>query len=117
MREEQQPGPVAPTRDPRHEIGALGHARVELAGDAVLLEVGAEQVRRGGLVARRIHGVEADELLEEPGHLVAEAHLRVPRTNRYSPGSRTPSPSRCASRCSTKSRWKASRWSGSRFSA
>ena len=37
-----EPRPVAGARDPRDEVRPLGHRRVELARDAVLLEVGAQ---------------------------------------------------------------------------
>ena len=65
MGQEQEPGPAGRTGDPRDEVRPLGHARVQLGGDAVVAEVVAEQPGRRGLVARRIDRVEADQLLEE----------------------------------------------------
>src|SRR5205807_4234505 len=39
VREEEEPRPVAAARYPRHEVGALGNPRVELARHPVLLQV------------------------------------------------------------------------------
>ena len=50
VREQQQRRPVAAARDPRDEVRALGHARVQLALDAVRLEVVAQQL--GGRASR-----------------------------------------------------------------
>ena len=57
----------------RDDVRALRHARVELALDAVLLEVVAEQLRGGRLVAGRVRRVDPDEPAEEVAHLAAEA--------------------------------------------
>ncbi len=79
--EEAEPRPVARARDARDEVRPLGHPRVELAGDAVRLEVAPEVLGRDRLVARRVHGVEPDQLLEEPRHLVTQrdgCHRRRP---------------------------------------
>jgi hypothetical protein len=88
VREEREPGPVARAGNPRDEVGPLRLLGVELAGDSVLLEIGPEELGRTGLVPRRIDGVEPDQLLEEPGDLVAErdgcAQRRVPCTKSHS---------------------------------
>src|SRR5262249_44435741 len=78
--EQEQRRPVAAAADPGDEVGALGHPRVELALDAVRLEVGAQELRRGGLVARRIRRVDPDEPAEELRHLAAQACRRHVRS-------------------------------------
>ncbi len=72
VREQQQPWPVSGPRKPRDEVRARGVASVELALDAVLLEVRAQQLGGGGLVPGRIDGVDANELLEQSDGLGAE---------------------------------------------
>ena len=72
VREESEARPVAAARDPGDEVGALRHLCVELASDPALREVVAEELGRPRLVPGRVHRVEADELLEELGRLVAE---------------------------------------------
>ena len=88
VREERQPRPVAGARDPRNEVRTLGNLGVQLAGDAVRLEVRAQVLGRSGLVPGRVDGVEADQLREQRRHLVAErddrAQRRVPYTNSHS---------------------------------
>ena len=79
MRQERERGTVAGAADPRDEIGALGETRKELALDAGLLEVVAQQLGGRGLVPRRIRGVDANEPLEQLDDL---SHFRVPRTSR-----------------------------------
>ena len=85
VREEEEPRPLAAARYPRHEVGALGNPRVELARHPVLLQVRAQVLGRDGLVSGRIHGVEPDESLQEARHLVAKRHgrhqRRRPRTS------------------------------------
>ena len=76
VREEEQRRPVAATRDARNEVCSFRHPRVQLHLRAVFLEVLAEKLCRGGLVARRVGRVHADELLQELGHLVAERNRR-----------------------------------------
>src|SRR6266568_149515 len=79
--------------DACHEVRPLRHLRVELTPHAEGLEVVAQQLGRTGLVPRRIRGVDADQPLQELGHLVAEgerSHQRLlPRISRYSRSSRT----------------------------
>ena len=72
----QEPRPVAASRDARDEARPLGHARVELALDAERLQVVAQQLGRDRLVAGRIDGVQADQLLEELDDLVAQGLRR-----------------------------------------
>jgi hypothetical protein len=72
MREEEERRPLAAARQARDEIRPFGHFGVELAGNAGGLEVATKQRRRRGLVARGIDGVEADQLAEELGRLLAE---------------------------------------------
>ena len=72
VREEEQARATAAPRQPRDEIRALGHLRVELALDAVLGEVVAQQLRRDRLVAGRVDGVELNQLPQELDNLGAE---------------------------------------------
>ena len=80
---EEQRGTVAPTWDARDEVRALGDLRVQLAGDARVFEIAAQQLRCGGLVARRVRRVDANELLQELRHFLAQrrnlnGHGRAP---------------------------------------
>ena len=68
-------GPVA-ALEPRDEVGAVRLARVQLAVDPAPREVVLEDRRRADLVPRRVDGVDAEELLQERGDLVAERHRR-----------------------------------------
>src|SRR5207248_9536738 len=65
VREKQHPRAVPTSRNARDEIRALGYARVQLARDAVLLEVVTQQLGGTRLVAGGIRRVDADELLQE----------------------------------------------------
>src|SRR5581483_9073294 len=88
VREQHQARPLAPAAEARDEVRPLRLPRVELAFDAARLEVVAEELRRPGLVPRRVDGVRADQLLEEPDRLVPKRHRRVPRMRTYSRRSR-----------------------------
>jgi hypothetical protein len=81
MRQQREAGPAA-AGNPCDEVRALGHLRVELAGDAALLQVIAKELGRERLVAGRIDGVEANQLAEELDGLVPQrnrcAQRRVP---------------------------------------
>ncbi len=74
--EQQQRRAVAATRNPGDEAGALGHARVEVAANAVCLEVFAQELGRRRLVAGRVGRVDADEPAEQIGDFVPQAHVR-----------------------------------------
>ena len=118
VREERQPRPVAAPGNPRDEVRPLRHLRVELAGDAVLLEVVAQELGRTGLVPGRVDRVEADQLLEELADLVAErdgcAQRRVPCTSTHSRlCSIPPLLARSVSTKSTQERCSSSRFSSS----
>jgi hypothetical protein len=65
VREEGEARPVAAAAQAGDEVGARRLAGVELALDAVLLEVAAQELGGGRLVARRIDRVDADQLPEE----------------------------------------------------
>ncbi|MEN3313008.1 MAG: hypothetical protein V7645_2337, partial [Actinomycetota bacterium] len=69
--EEEQRRPIAATSQTCNEVGTLGHARIQLHLGAVLLQVLAEKLGGSGLIARRVRGVDADQLLQELGDLVA----------------------------------------------
>jgi hypothetical protein len=72
VRKEKQGRAVAAPRDARNEIRALGDLGVQLAGDAGVFEVVAQQLRGRRLVARRIRRVDANEPLEELRHLLSQ---------------------------------------------
>src|SRR4051812_13744647 len=72
VREQQEGRAVATARDARDEVRPLRHLRVQLALDPALGEVVAQELCGLSLVARRIDGVETDQLLEEPDNLVPE---------------------------------------------
>src|SRR4029079_17541983 len=74
VREQEQALAIAATWDARDQVRPLRAPCVELALDAVAGEVVAQQLGRLGLVARRVDGVQADQLLQELGDLVAERH-------------------------------------------
>ena len=65
-----------------HDMDKMLPADDELDCEArkARLEVGAEKLRGGGLVPGRVHRVDPDQRLEEPGYLT---HLRRPSTSRY----------------------------------
>src|SRR5439155_7950857 len=86
VQEENQARPAAPAGQARDEVRPLGHLRVELSRDTALREVVAQQLRRGRLVAGRIDGVDADQLLEELRDRVAE-RVSPPRWRARSGGS------------------------------
>src|SRR5207248_2664022 len=93
-------------------------ARVELARHAMVTEVVAEQLRGARLVPGRIRRVDADELPQELGHLVAHRdrrhQWRVPSTSRYSRVCAiSPSSPYSVSKKSTHARWSSSRRSPS----
>ena len=71
--EERQRRAVA-ARQPGDEVEPVGGAADELAGNPALLEVVAQELRGDRLVARRVDGVEPEQLLEERRHLLAERH-------------------------------------------
>ena len=73
MREQDEARAVAALQ-PRDEVRALGRLRDEPALHAVPREVALERLGRARLVAGRIDCVEADQLLQERGHLVPEGH-------------------------------------------
>ncbi len=58
--------------DPRDEVRPLGNPRMEPALDPERLEPGAKELGRPGLVSGRIDGVDANEVLEQLRHLVAQ---------------------------------------------
>jgi hypothetical protein len=60
---------------PRDEVRALRYPGVELALDTRVLEVRAKQLGRGGLVARRVGGVDTDQLPQELDRLVLQRRL------------------------------------------
>ena len=62
------------THEPGDQVGALGGACEELARDSAPGEVVAQNLCSTRLVARRIHGVHAKELLQERRDLVAVGH-------------------------------------------
>src|SRR4029453_17240408 len=68
----------APARNAGHEVRTVGDLGEELAADAVVLEVRPQQLRRAGLVPRRIDRVESDQLPKEVDRLVPESfgHVR-----------------------------------------
>jgi hypothetical protein len=76
VREEQQAGPVAAAGNPGNQARALGLERVQLARNARVLQVRTEQLGRSRLVPRRVDGVQAEQLLQEPDSLVPECHGR-----------------------------------------
>ena len=82
VREEEQRRPFAATRYARNEVRAFGHTRIQVHLCAALLEVLAQNLRRRGLVARRVGRVDADQILQELGDLVAQrdrdAHVNLP---------------------------------------
>ena len=86
VRQEEEPRPAAASGDARDEARPLRHARVELALDPERLQVVAQQLGGDRLVAGRIDGVEADQLLEELHDLVAQGlrrhYVRRPIVNR-----------------------------------
>jgi hypothetical protein len=86
VREEEQPWPSAAPWNPRDQVRPLRHLRVQLARDAAGFQVRAQVLRGDRLVAGRVDGVEADELLEELRRLLAQRdrrhQRRVPRTSR-----------------------------------
>ena len=61
-----EPRPVAVPGIRATRFARAGSSRVELARDAVRLEVAAEELGRARLVPGRVDRVEADQLLEEP---------------------------------------------------
>ena len=71
---EQQALAVAAAGQAGDEVRPLGRPRVELALDAVAGEVVAQELGGLRLVAGRVDGVEADQLLQKLGDLVAERH-------------------------------------------
>src|SRR5207247_710120 len=77
VREEGQPRAVTRARDPGDEVRTFGHLGVQLAGDAVRLEVPAQVLGRAGLVPGRVDRVEADQLREERRHLVTQRDGRA----------------------------------------
>ena len=79
VREERERGAAVRPAHPRDEVRPVGHVRVQLALDPRLVEVRAQELRGGRLVAGRIRRVDADQLLEEPGDL---AQRRLPSTSR-----------------------------------
>ena len=72
MREQQEARPVSAPGNARDEVRPLRDLRVQLALDAVLGEVVAQQLGRLRLVPRRVDRVEPDQLLQELRDLVAE---------------------------------------------
>jgi hypothetical protein len=75
VREQRERLAAAGAADPRDEVRPLGRPRVLLALDTRVLEVGAEELGRRGLVAGRIRGVETDQLPQELDRLVAQRRL------------------------------------------
>jgi hypothetical protein len=71
VREEREPRPGAVSRNPCDEVRPVRDSGVELDLDPALLEVVAQQLGRQGLVAGRVDRVEADQLPEEVGRLLA----------------------------------------------
>ena len=71
VREQEERRPGSSSRNPRDEVRAVRGARVELARDAVLLEIPAQKLGRDRLVPRRIHRVEADQVPEQRDDFVA----------------------------------------------
>src|SRR5581483_407783 len=59
--------------EPRIQVSAAWRRFENLRGDAFGLELPGEEVRRRGLRARRILGVDPDDVREEIGGLVADA--------------------------------------------
>ncbi len=72
VREQQQARPAAASRQARDEVRALRDLRVDLAANAVVAEIVAQQLGRLRLVAGRIDRVEPDQLLEKLRNLVAQ---------------------------------------------
>jgi hypothetical protein len=72
VREEREPRPRAVPGNPRDEVGPVRDFGVELDLDPVLLEVLAQKLGRQGLVPGRVDRVEADQLPEEVGRLLAQ---------------------------------------------
>ena len=72
MPEQRQRRPLAAALDARHEVRALRVARDELARDALALEEPLQEDRGGGLVARRVRRVDADQVRKELRGLVPE---------------------------------------------
>ena len=62
------------TLDPGHEIRTVRLSREELAFDAVLREVVAEQLGGARLVSGRVDGVDSEERLQERCDLVPSRH-------------------------------------------
>src|SRR5439155_11523553 len=73
MREKGERGAVA-ARDPGDDVGTFGLSRDEVALDPVTSEVLAEHLRGARLVAGRVDGVDAEQLLQERCDLVAVRH-------------------------------------------
>ena len=86
-------------------LARSGHLRVELASDPALREVVPEQLGRARLVPRRIHRVEADQLPEELGRLVAERDGRHVSREHTSVLWETCSRMRPTSGCRRRLRW------------
>jgi len=63
VRQEREAGAVTASAQPRDEVRPARLPREELDLDAALCEVVAEELGCRGLVARRVDGVQADELL------------------------------------------------------
>ena len=83
VREERERRPVAAAADTRHEIRALGRARIEVALGAGGLEVVTQELGDPRLVAGRVGRVETDEALEQLRDLGdGLRHLRRPSTTR-----------------------------------
>jgi hypothetical protein len=123
VRQEREPR-ASPPGNARDEVRSVGDLGVELALDAVRVEVCAEQFGSGCLVARRVDGVDADQLLKEPRDLVGQrgrgsrVQRRVPSTSRYSRVCRTPPFEEYSrSKNSTHVRWNSARRSSSSESA
>ena len=79
VREQRERRAVAPAADAGDEVGALGRLRVELALDPRRLEVVAQHLCGGRLVAGRVRRVDANQPLQKLRDL---GHLRLPTTSR-----------------------------------
>ena len=69
----QSEGP-SPPLDPGDEVRPLGNAGVQLDLDAVRLQIVAQQLCGDRLVAGRVDGVQAQQLLQQPDGFLLQAH-------------------------------------------